>query len=344
MLALPTAMTSFSCHPIESLRLPFRASAALLLGFLCLPALQAGEAPEPKSLRDGVQAFYRGDYAEAAAIGQQRAKAQPAAAAPRVLIARARIAEGNTKAAFEELERALRVEPQNFEALHLLGSLAVVLSQNEYQKLFAIAPDSARVHQLMADSFRAQENLVKAEEEYHAAIKADPNLLEVLNILGDMKRYQFKFEEAKVYYSRAIAVNERDYDSRYGMGACHLYLQAPEAAVPELQRAIAIDPKAGAAHLALGDALLRTERPADAASSLRAAIAIEPKMRQAYSLLGRALQKMGRTQEAKEAFRTSQVLIQEELEGQRSLRQRSTETMVLPPERKAEPESPQGTP
>lgn len=301
---------------------------------LCPAAALQGQQPDLR--QEGIRALYRGDVKTAIEVGRAVAKAQPAAAAPRVLIARAEIAQGNFQTAFDELRQALRLDASNQEALHFLGHVCAILSQSEYQSLFSMAPDSARVHQIMAESYRAQENTPKAEEEYLAALKANPNVVEVLNIMGDLKRYQFRFEEAVSYYSRAVKVTPRDYDSQYGLGASRLYLQQPELAVQYFQNALAIDPKSAAAHLAMGDALLRLNRPGVAAEHLKTAIQIEPKFRQAYTLLGRSYQKLGKQLEAKEAFRISQSLTQDELESSA----RAMEAVVPEPQASGKEEAP----
>jgi tetratricopeptide (TPR) repeat protein len=289
---------------------------AWLAVLICLltPA-QLAIAQPAQSLSEGVQAYYRGDYPAAASLARQLAKAQPGKSGPNVLLARAEASQGNLRQAFEAVRQALRINPNDTEALYFLAHVCTGLSQAEHQRLFAMAPGSARVHQILAESFRVQENLPKAEEEYQAALRADPNLVEVLNVLGDMKRYQFKFEEAITYYSRAAKIRPRDYDSAYGLGASQLYLQKPDVAVEHFQNALSINPKSAAARLALGDALLRQKQFEAAAKELEAAIQIDAKMRQAYTLLGKAYQQIGQTAKAKQAFAVAQKLIQEEMQG-----------------------------
>lgn len=283
---------------------------------ICLFTLLPLAIAQPAHLlKEGFRAYYRGDYSTAADLARQSSKAQPGTSAPYVLLARAEASLGKAPQAFEALRQALRINPSDTDALYFLGHISTVLSQTEYQRLFAMAPKSARVHQLLAESYRAQENLSKAEEEYQAALLADPNLVEVLNVLGDMKRYEFKFEESISYYTRATKAQPRDYDSAYGLGACQLYLQKPELAVEHFHRALSINPRSSAARLALGDALLRLKRVESAAKELESALQIDPKMRQAYTLLGKAYQQMGQTAKAKEAFAVSQKLIQEEMHG-----------------------------
>jgi tetratricopeptide (TPR) repeat protein len=326
---IPAATLGCTSKPLWGWRFRSTALGFLLAFWLAIPVMAEGPTGRSKTLRDGMRALYRGDYKVAVEVGREQAKARPQEPAPRVLIARSEMAQGNYQKAFEELRAALGTSPENLEVLHFLGQLCALLSQAEYERLFALAPDSARVHQIMAESYRAQENLAKAEEEYEAALKADPALIEVLNILGDMKRYQFRMQEAIEYYSRAIKINPRDYDSQYGLGASHLYQQQPDLAVEDFRRALSIHPKSAAAQLALGDALLRLEQTQQAAEHFKAAIRIEPKLRQAYTLLGRAYQKLGMSEEAKQAFRQSQELIQGELEQARERKGRGTKQMVV---------------
>jgi Tfp pilus assembly protein PilF len=313
---------------------PRLSEAAWLAVLMCLliPAPLA-LAQSEQLLKESIQAYYRGDYSAAANLAQRLAKAQPGTSAPYVLLARARASQGNIQQAFQALRQALRINPNDTEALYFLAHVCTGLSRAEYQRLFAMAPNSARVHQILAESYQVQENLPKAEEEYQAALQADPNLAEVLNVLGDMKRYQFKFEEAIVYYSRAANIRPRDYDSAYGQGASQLYLQKPDLAVEHFQKALSVNPKAAAARLALGDALLRLKQFESAAKELESAIQIDPKMRQAFTLLGKAYQQMGQPAKAKEAFAAAQKLIHEEIQG----RERRPDSAASPPSEQGKP-------
>ncbi|MEW5977294.1 MAG: tetratricopeptide repeat protein [Acidobacteriota bacterium] len=304
---------------------------ALSVGLIAAEPVAWGAAADPtQEFEAAIRAYYRGDYREAGALAGRLAESRPAAAGPLVLLARVEAALGNPQKAFTKLQRALQIEPNHTEALYFLGHLASLLSQMEYQRLFAMAPDSARVHQIMAEAYRAQENLPKAEEEYQAALQSDPNLIEVLNLMGEIKRHQFKFEEAISYYSRAAKLNPRDYESAYGLGASQLYLQQPALAVDHFQRALSVNPDAAPARLALGDAFLRLGKPDLAVKELERATQLEPKMRQAYTLLGRSYRQLGQTEKAQEAFRKSQALVQEELQQKRHTLKQGQETMIPP--------------
>ena len=194
-------------------------ATVLLLTRISLP-LHGEQSP---ALTECAKALYRADYERASSLAKEYVKAHPQAAEGRILLARAEMAQGKLESAFQQLRRALRADSDHLDTLYFLGRLCVALSQIELQKLYALAPDSSRVHQLLAESYRAQEKLDKAEEEYLAALKADPRSLEVLNALGDLKRSLLQFNEAISYYLQAAGIAPRDYDSAYGLGASYLY-------------------------------------------------------------------------------------------------------------------------
>jgi tetratricopeptide (TPR) repeat protein len=278
----------------------------LILGFATLGAAD--------HLDEATRELYRGNYQKAAALAEQRVKANPKDAAARVMLARARLGRGENDAAWRELQRALRLDPANVDALYFLGRLSELLAQVEFRNLYAMAPDSARVHQLLAESADAAGNREEAVEEYMAALKGNPRSEEVLIALGDIKRMGLRFEEAAEYYRRALEINSRDYDSAYGLGVCHLRLGQPDKAEASFRRAAALDPGSAVAHFALGDALFQLGKPEEAMKALETAAKLEPAMRQAYILLGRAYQEMGRREEAAEAFRKVREMHRQELE------------------------------
>src|SRR5712691_1308283 len=118
-------------------------------------------------------ALYRGDYLEAAQIAEQHLRTYPKDAPVRVILARAELAQGRFQEAFGELQKALASDPRNIDALYYLSLVSRELSEREYQRLFSMAPDSARVHQLFAEAALGAENKTEAEEEFQKALAAN---------------------------------------------------------------------------------------------------------------------------------------------------------------------------
>jgi len=324
---------SASCAGKKS---PITGSIQVAALLTVLGAASALRGDQEGLLVEGTRALYRGNPIAARALARKYIKAHPGASAALLLLARAEMAQGKHLSAYQELWKVLRANPKNIDALYFLGQVCMRLSQTEYERLYALAPDSARVHQLLAESYRAQHNRTKAEEEYLAALRADPESVEVLNALGELKRSQFLFGEAVSYYAQVAQIEPRNYDSAYGLGVCYLYQEDIPRAVEQFRRALALDADSAPARLALGDALLRAGQVSEAVTELRAAVALQPDMRQAYTLLARAYRRLGQLQEAEEARKKSDELTQKE----RALREEDFSTDGLgPPEVPPSPEA-----
>jgi len=301
-----------------------RAASLVLGGFLVFVGsgarVSGNEAKEGGEL---TRAFHRGNYPLAIELARGRLQAQPRDVEAQIVLARAEAALGRFEAAYDGFRKALRLDAGNADALYYLGLTAGVLAEAEYQRLMTLAPDSARAHQLMGESYRVQELSAEAEAKYKAALEKNPESVEVLVALGDLTRSKSRFEEALVYYTRAAALAPRRYEALFGMGVCLSYQGRHDKAVDSLREALRVDPNSAPAHLALGISLLRTERAQDAVTEFETAAALEPRMRQAYYQLGRAYRALGRTADADAAMAKVQELLGNE---------RDSEEIVQPPD------------
>jgi len=253
-------------------------------------------------LSDCTQALYRGDYAEAEQLTQKYLEKSPSDVRVRVLLGRAELAQGKFRPAFETLAKARAADPHDVDALYYLSFAARALSDQEYPRLFAMAPASARVHQLLAETALGAQDPAQAEAEFLKAINASPRSSEVITELAELKRSQSKFDEAIAYYQQAAQIGPLNYDVAYGLGACYTYKTDYPKAVVWLRKAILFSPDSGAAHFALGNALFQDGKLEPAIPELKVALRYEPRLKQAYFLLGRAYSKLGHNEDADAAF------------------------------------------
>lgn len=291
------------------------AAGIWLLAFAITVAATPLDGEEASEIAEGTRALYQGDYAQARALALKYVAAHPELAPGRILLARAEIAQSQYEAAYQDLQRALDLDPTDIDALYYLERLCAILSQVEFRELIQTAPDSMRAHQLLAESYLAQHHDEEAEQEYEAALKSDPTSVEILDALGELERRAFKFDAALAYYQRAAKLAPRDYTSAYGIGACYLFKQDPQRAIESFRRALRTDAHSAATHLALGDALLREGQAFAAVTELKAAAKLVPDMRQAYTLLARAYEKLNQPLAAQEALEKERQLAQEEIKG-----------------------------
>jgi len=271
--------------------------AAQMLLLFTLPALLAPPIPsEPE------RAFQRGEYVRAAALATRQLESQPRDVSARLVLARAEAAQGRFEAAYAGFRAALQQDPQNPDALYYLSVTAGVLAQAEYERVFTLAPDSARAHRLRSELFQAQGKTAEAQQELQAALRQSPRSVDTLVALGDLSRAALAFSEATTFYTRALEIAPKRYDVLYGLGVCYAFRGDQVKAATLLREAVRVDEHSASARLALGTALLQTGETREAARELETAVVLEPRLRQAHYQLGRAYQALGRSAEAEAAF------------------------------------------
>jgi len=285
-------------HPIWRRRLA-NSFCGLLL-FLSL--LVTNGFTQRTELSSPARALYRGDYKHAKELAVTHLQKKPADLPIRIILARAELAMGNYGEALAELNRVLAQNPHNIDALYYLSLTARAMSQQEYARLYQLNPESARVHQLLAESALQAHDMSLAETELQTAFRINPQSVEIATALAELKRSQSKFDEAIAYYSKAAEIGSVDYEIAYGLGACYTYKQDYPRALEWLRKSVAMSPDSVAAHFALGNALFQSGDWNGAVPELAASLRLEPRMKQAYFLLGRSYAKLGRKQEADAAF------------------------------------------
>ena len=231
-----------------------------------------------------------------------------------VLAARAHVARDEHQAAYDLLERALGIDPGNADALYFMGIVSGELAARSFARVYALAPDGARVHQLMARSLWLQQNSVDAAAEYTLALKTDPTLLDALLEFARLRREESNCEEAASLYERAQRVKPT-HDGAYGFGVC-LAMQGNHArAIEAFREALTYDPKSAAAEFGLGSSLLNLGDAPAAVEALERAVRLAPNMRETFYVLGRAYQKMGQSERAQQAFERANALARAERGG-----------------------------
>lgn len=284
--------------------------AGVVAGLLAAGASLAQAQPPPatdRGLAEATRALSAGDRDRALQLSTAYLKQHPGDPRGRVLAARIHIDASRFDAAYLEIRRALAAAPRDVDALYYQALIAAQLAQEQFHRLETMAPQSPRLHHLLAESLEAQERRQAAETEYQAALAARPDMLEALLGLAKLRRIRLACDDAIPLYEKAEALRPT-FDSAYGLGVCESTRQDNDKALAWFERATVRDPRSAVAWVGLGTSLTRLHRPADAVAAVQRAIALEPGMGEAYYALGMAYQAGQDKVKAAAAFRKAEEL------------------------------------
>src|SRR5438309_8228769 len=290
----------------------------------------------------GVLLFFQGDYP--AAIPHLRAalKLRPTLWRMQALLGMAERRTGSSKSALADLEKAfpklqedkIQIEagmelieihagagdldkaaatvsalrslyPTNTEVLYASYRIYSDLAGEAMLSLSLVAPNSARMHQVMAHELEKHGDDEAAIRNYHEALKLDPNLpglhfelAEMLNAssvaaeqqgaegeykaalsvnqlderaefrLGDISSRRGDVQSAYAHYSRAVQLQPNDAEANIGLAKTLMLMGQPDKAEPLLDHALQLDPTSAAAHFRLSTLYRQAGRTADAKREL----------------------------------------------------------------------------
>ena len=180
---------------------------------------------------------------------------------------------GNLAQAERLYRAALRANPAEFDALHLLGVLEAQRGRlDEAHRLIGLA--------LVHNPRSAQAQLSQ----------------------GNVLSAQCRFEEALARYERALAINPDLADANQNSGNALQALGRNVEALGSYDRALAISPTSAAIRNNRGIVLGKLDRHEEALESFDGAIAMEPGFADAHVNRGQALEFLGRCEEAAASF------------------------------------------
>ncbi|MHB1205286.1 MAG: tetratricopeptide repeat protein [Rhodospirillaceae bacterium] len=130
---------------------------------------------------------------------------------------------GNLAAAENAYTQALAADPENVDALHLLG---VLLSDRGDARGFelmaraiALKPDMKEAHQNLANAYMRAERLVEAEHHFRRALALQPNDADAHNNLGGVLLRREQYTEAEACIARALKLQPDMTNALRNMGA-----------------------------------------------------------------------------------------------------------------------------
>jgi len=200
----------------------------------------------------------------------------------------------HAKAGYEAI---LAMQPQHYQALHLLGLVAAQTGDHPAAveligKAIDLFPNNADFFVNRGNALRALKQLDAAVASYDQAIALQPQHAEAYANRGVALQELQQFEAAVASYSKAIAINPKHVGACSNRGLALHRLNRLEAALTSYDQAIALSPGFSEFHFFRANVLHALQRREAAIASYDQAIALRPDHAQACFNRGFALQEL----------------------------------------------------
>jgi tetratricopeptide (TPR) repeat protein len=211
--------------------------------------------------------------------------------------------EGRLAEAERSYQAVLQQQPNHFDALHLLGVVALQTGQSArsvelIDKAIVLRPDFAEAHNNRGLALLELRRFDEAIASFDGAVALKPSYAEAYNNRGFTLQQLQQLEAALTNYDKAIALRP-DYAQAYSnRGNALQELQRPLEALANHDKAIALTPGNAQAHYNRGIALQDLQRHDEAVASYDNAIALDPGYVDAHFNRGVATQALERPEQA----------------------------------------------
>ena len=214
--------------------------------------------------------------------------------------------KGETAAAQHIYRRLLTLDPQNFDALHMLGVIALqegdfAEAVNLIDRAIAIDPNNrayAPAYSNRGIALRKMGQPAAARDSFDRALALGANHADIHFNRGNALRDLGLHLEAIESFAKVTAIVPTHSDAYYHRGLSFSDVGLYQAAVDSFKEATRIQPDAPRFHNGLGIALSNMNRYEEAIDSFSKAIQLQPHHTAAYNNMGNALRALGRFEEA----------------------------------------------
>ena len=189
--------------------------------------------------------------------------------------------QGNFEAAQVIYEEILKIQPNHFDALQLLGVLFAQIKKHSQafeflSKALEINPNHAGAYSNRGIALKELKRFDEALTNYDQAIAINPGHVGAHSNRGIVLKELKRFDEALASYNQAIKINPDYVDAYSNRGSVLQDLNRYDEALASYDRAIVINPNHGVTLTNRGIVLQGLKRLDEALASYEQALKIEP--------------------------------------------------------------------
>jgi tetratricopeptide (TPR) repeat protein len=215
---------------------------------------------------------------------------------------------GDLDKAVEIVASLERATPANVDVLYVAYRIHADLANRARDALAVLAPDSSRMHEIMAQHLVNEGDLSGAIAQYRKALAMDPKLRGIHYELGEAiltdSTSDAALQQAEKEFQAAQAENPGDVGAEYWLGrVCERRLDF-KSATEHYSRALAFSPDHVYAQIGMGEALTHLHDLQGALEYLLAASRLDPLNLTVHFRLAGIYRELGRETDARGEFAT----------------------------------------
>ncbi len=185
----------------------------------------------------------------------------------------------------------LAANPENSEALSMLGALKLQMGQHDnaaesLSRAIALNPLQANAHAELGKVYLETNRIEEAKYCFVKALELQPDLAEAHYKLGNVHRLEGKLDAALDCYGKAVSINPNYSEAHNNAGVTYDEKGQRNDAIASYRKALAINPKLENAQHNLGLLLLGSGNATEALECFKRSIALNPNSADAYILKG----------------------------------------------------------
>jgi protein O-GlcNAc transferase len=214
---------------------------------------------------------------------------------------------GQLQQAESRYKKILRTDPNQPDALHLLGVMAYQNGNHGeavrlIKKAIGNNPKNPFYYNNLGAVFNAQDRHAEALWSYHSALKLDPDYADAHYNIGNIHQKQDMLGKAISSYQRALETDSNHVNARYNMGNALKSHGRPAQAIECYQQVIERNPGHSTAHNNMGHAFKILGELDRAMVCYKKALESNPHNAEAVINTGSAFQDLGQFEAALECY------------------------------------------
>jgi len=215
---------------------------------------------------------------------------------------------GKLDDAAQHLLLAVSVKPDYAEAHNNLGVVMAMMGRrieaiNHFRHVVRLRPNDADASNNLGNALREQGVMDEAVERLRFALRLKPDYPDALHNLGLALHGQGKLEDAVAHLRHAVRLRPDFADAHGDLGLVLAQLKRWDEAAAHLQQLVRMRPDRADGHGHLGSVFRELGKLEESADRLRQAVRLNPEDANIRSSLGLTLQMLGQLAEAEEHLR-----------------------------------------